>query len=162
METTIYFAKMRDGVKIPSKKDENAGYDIYANFEEENITIMPHETVMIPTGLVSMFDKEFFVEIMERGSTGSKGIGRRCGVIDSNYRGEWFIAITNHNTKALCITKDLNKKNNDYVTYYPYSKAIAQAVVLPVPKINVVELELSELLSNTTDRGDGKLGSSGK
>jgi len=162
METTIYFSKMRDGVKIPSKKDENAGYDIYANFEEDSITIMPHETVMIPTGLVSMFDKEFFVEIMERGSTGSKGMGRRCGVIDSNYRGEWFIAITNHNTKALCITKDLNKKNNDYVTYYPYSKAIAQAVILPVPKTNVVELELSELLSNTTDRGDGKLGSSGK
>ena len=107
-------------------------------------------------------DNNWFIEILERGSTGSRRMGKRAGVIDSNYRGEWFVAITNHNTKALCITKEVGVEDNDFVTYYPYSKAIAQAVVLPVPKTKVVELELSELLSNKTDRGEGMLGSSGK
>ena len=31
---TIYFAKDREDVIIPTKRDEDAGYDIYANFLE--------------------------------------------------------------------------------------------------------------------------------
>ncbi len=158
----ICFAKANDSVKIPSKTEENAGYDIYANFPEDAITIFPHETVLIPTGLYSMFSSDYYFQIEERGSTGSKGIGKRCGVIDSNYRGEWTIVMTNHNTKALCITKDETKVSNDFVIYYPYSKAIAQAVFLPVPKTEITEISLDELLGNSTDRGAGAFGSSGK
>jgi len=159
---TIYFATLNENVIIPSKSEENAGYDIYAHFPEDSITVFPHETATIPTGLFSMFSSDYYFQIEERGSTGSKGIGKRCGVIDSNYRGEWKIIITNHNTKALCITKDETKVSNDFVIYYPYKKAIAQAVFLPVPKTEIEVMSLEELLSYKTDRGSGAFGSSGK
>ena len=43
----IKFAKLKDDVIIPSKRDEDGAYDLYANFDEEEIEIKPHETKMI-------------------------------------------------------------------------------------------------------------------
>lgn len=160
-DTNIYFAKVRPTAIIPSKTEENAGYDIYANFDGNQFWIGAGKTETIPTGICSMFSKEYFMEILERGSTGSKGFGRRCGVIDSNYRGEWFAAITNHNDKDIVIYKN-DDALFDGCIKYPYSKAIAQAVLLPVPTATVVEISFEELQSFTTDRGAGMLGSSGK
>jgi dUTP pyrophosphatase len=45
---------------------------------------------------------------------------------------------------------------------YPYSKAIAQALVVPVPKIDVEEVTYEELQKIASERGAGKLGSSQK
>ena len=39
METTIKFAKVKPNAKIPTKREEDAGYDIYACFDEDYITI---------------------------------------------------------------------------------------------------------------------------
>ena len=41
--------------------------------------IEPHETVLVPTGIASAFSSDYVAIIKERGSTGSKGIGQRCG-----------------------------------------------------------------------------------
>ena len=101
----IYFAKMKEGAIIPSKRMEDGAFDIYACFDEDYIEIAPHETKMIPTGLASAFSPSYVAIIKERGSTGTKGMGQRSGVIDSGYRGEWFLPITNHNQKTLVIMK---------------------------------------------------------
>jgi dUTP pyrophosphatase len=45
---------------------------------------------------------------------------------------------------------------------YPYSKAIAQALVVPVPKIEVEEISYTELKEIKSERGMGSLGSSNK
>jgi dUTP pyrophosphatase len=45
---------------------------------------------------------------------------------------------------------------------YPYSKAIAQALVVPVPKTEVEEIPYEELQKIKSERGMGKLGSSNK
>ena len=42
------------------------------------------------------------------------------------------------------------------------TKAIAQALVIPVPNVNVEELTYDELKAISSDRGMGALGSSGK
>jgi dUTP pyrophosphatase len=102
--------------------------------------------------------------LKERGSTGSKGIGQRCGVIDSGYRGEWFIPLTNHNNKPLLITKETNKDTleilaEDYIVY-PYSKAICQFIMVAVPKLESVETSYEELKQIKSERGCGALGSS--
>ena len=47
-------------------------------------------------------------------------------------------------------------------TFYPYEKAICQFVVLPVPKIDIIEVSEDEIKNETSSRGGGKLGSSGK
>lgn len=95
---TIKFAKVRENAIIPSKNIENAGYDIYGIFEgneDENRIVKPHTTKLIPTGIACALPSKYYFQVEERGSTGSKGIKKSAGVIDSGYRGEIFIAITN-------------------------------------------------------------------
>lgn len=175
MTANVKFAKVRPDAKIPSKRDEDMGFDIYACFDEDYIVIKPHETKLIPTGIAGACDSDYGFVVFERGSTGSKGIARRCGVIDSGYRNEWFIGLTNTTDKMLFISK-LSAKDTyiDYYGYeidemksmknfiYPYSKAIAQALVFPVPKTEVEEIPYEELMNIPSERGMGMLGSSSK
>lgn len=160
----IYFARAREGAIIPSKTAENAGYDIYPCFDESYVAIEPHTTVIISTGIKSAVSKDYYFQIFERGSTGTKGMGQRCGVIDSGYRGEWFIPITNHNAdKTVVIAKkDIDVSNFKNSIVYPYEKAICQAVVLPVPNTRVREITQDELMAMESQRGEGSLGSSNK
>lgn len=166
-KNTLYWAKVKESAIIPTKREEDAGYDIYPCFQDDEIILNPGETVMIPTGISSAFHASKVAILKERGSTGTKGLGQRSGVIDSGYRGEWLVPITNHhiNKKVFIIKekalKDLNKKD-DNVLYYPYEKAICQAVFLDIPTLDSKEIALSELKEIDSIRGDGKLGSSQK
>jgi dUTP pyrophosphatase len=177
----VKFAKVRKGSVIPSKRNEDMGLDIYACFDEDYIVIYPHETKLIPTGIASSCDENYGFVLKERGSTGSKGIALRCGVIDSGYRNEWFVGLTNTTRKTMFISKlseadTLNKyyseaKSKLFVKIkkffartmvYPYSKAIAQTLVVPVPKLNIQEVSYEELKEIKSERGMGALGSSNK
>lgn len=179
----VKFAKVHPNAIIPSKRDEDMGFDIYACFDEDYIVINPHETKLIPTGIASSCNSEYGFLVFERGSTGSKGIARRCGVIDSGYRNEWFIGLTNTTDRTLFISKfdevELERKlcmdigNSVFgwrvatdevqnAIIYPYSKAIAQALVVPVPKVNIEEVSYNELKAIESERGLGALGSSNK
>lgn len=192
----LLWAKVRPDSIIPTKRDEDAGYDIYPCFEEDLIVIPSHETKMISTGIASAFSENYVMILKERGSTGTKGIAQRCGVLDSGFRNEWFVPITNTSSKTLIISKiteeDIvdkylpNKSDNDFRVFdeansaylyfisikdktilentiiYPYSKAICQALLLPVPKVSTKEITYDELKSIESNRGAGMLGSSGK
>ena len=165
MTNQIYFSKVKPNAIIPSKIEENAGYDIYPCFDEDYIIISSHETKLIPTGIASACSSDYYFQLFERGSTGTKGIGQRCGVIDSGYRAEWFVPITNHNEKLLVI----KKKHSDFkgffgieTIFYPYEKAICQAVLLPVPKVDVNEIPYENLKEIISVRGMGNLGSTNK
>lgn len=164
----LYFAKVKPKAIIPSKTFDNAGYDIYSCFEEEYLEIKPHTTELIPTGIASAFNERYYVQIQERGSTGALGIKYSAGVIDSSYRGEWFIAITNTNDVSVIITNldhfEIAEKfpNLENFILYPKRKAIAQAIVHRLPQMHPIEISLEELKQYTSQRGDGKLGSSGK
>lgn len=189
---TIKFAKVKENAIIPTKADEDMGYDIYACFDEDYIEIRPHQTKLIPTGIASCCSDDYGFIIKERGSTGSQGIAVRCGVIDSGFRGEWFIALTNTTKETIRITKKVDKVQQgvaysgkeekyyidvdgnidltqdypfalgEFFKLYPYSKAIAQAILVPVPKVNVEEVTYDELKTIKSDRMNGQLGSSGK
>lgn len=191
MTANVKFAKVRPDAKIPSKRREDMGFDIYACFDEDYIEISPHETKLIPTGIASSCNPEYGFLLRERGSTGSKGIALRCGVIDSGYRNEWFVGLTNTTDKEIFIskldTKELYEKvypdgwtvhdytgdanieykmsTEDYskvVLIYPYAKAIAQALIIPVPEVEVDEISYEDLLVIPSERGLGALGSSEK
>ena len=157
----IWFAKTHRDTKIPTKRKEDAGYDIYPAFDEQYMRIETHETRMIPTGLHSAFSSDHVIILKERGSTGTKGIGQRSGVIDSGYRGEWMIPITNHNTVPVYIVKDKDIVPFDCIAY-PYDKAICQALLVPIIHAETEEKTIDEINSVLSERGDGKLGSSGK
>lgn len=171
-ENELFFAKVKEDAIIPTKNTEDMGYDIYSCFDEEYIVINPHETKMIPTGIASACSEEYGIILKERGSTGTKGIAQRSGVIEGSFRGEWFVPLTNTTNDFIIISKlpkeELIKKVFGWfesfvnVNIYPYTKAIAQAIIVPVPKMNTQEISYEDLKSITSKRGTGCLGSSGK
>ena len=121
---------------------------------------------MIPTGLATAFDSKYVAILKERGSTGTKGIGQRSGIIDSGYRNEIFVPITNHNNKPLIITKETNQTTleilaEDYIIY-SYSKAICQMILLELPQLQSEEISYEELKNIKSERGMTCLGQSGK
>ena len=166
MNTEVLFAKVNPNAIIPSKRDEDAGFDIYPCFDKDFIIIEPHTTVLIPTGIASSCDSDYCFILKERGSTGTKTIEQRCGVIDSGYRGEWFVPLTNGNNHPIIILKkdkDVSEQVRGYsYIVYPYEKAIAQALVVPVPKVEVHEVPYDYLKAIESQRGTGALGSSNK
>ncbi len=164
----ILFAKVKDGAVIPTKRDEDAGFDIYPCFEDDYMVIHPHQTVLIPTGIISAFDPGYVMVLKERGSTGKLGVGQRSGVIDSGYRGEWLVPVTNHGVMALVIYKNkdsvehLEWLDRSLCCFYPYDKAICQALFLKLPQVDSREASPEEVRAIKSERGDGKFGSSGK
>ena len=150
---------------------EDAGRDLYPCFEQDFIVIHPLETELIPTGIATAFSSKYYAQIEERGSTGSKGIKYGAGVIDSGYRGEWFVPITNCNNVDLIIAKKGSFTDNIAHSYfgskykyilYPYEKAIAQFVMHLVPQFEEKEVSYEELQNIKSERGTGALGSSNK
>lgn len=167
----IYFAKVKPEAKIPNREIYNAGVDIYPCFSEDYMIIPPHETVLVPTGIASAIPENYYIQIYERGSTGSKGIKYSAGVIDSSYRGEWFLATTNTNNKPVLITKinidelepSIQNLLKEAYIIYPYSKALFQGVVHCVHnEIEREEISFDKLSQIPSFRGSGALGSSGK
>ena len=165
MMTAIKFAKVRPTAIIPTKRDEDAGFDIYANFEEDFRIIPPHETRIIPSGIACACDTDYCLILKERGSTGTKGMAQRCGVIDSGYRGEIGIPITNTTQSTIVISKTDSIEDifgeiaPSNVIIYPYEKAIAQAILHKVPDVVTMNCDYEEVKNTASERGTGKLGS---
>ena len=190
MTNDLVFAKVKPNAIIPTKEEENAGYDIYACFDEDYMVIPAHTTRLIPTGIAAAVCDKYYLQVHERGSTGSKGMKYGAGVVDSSYRGEIFICINNINYHSIIISKldkdelfskysttdcdgdkgikygeddyDYVYELDEYTVIYPYSKAIAQLIVHEVPKMNVQEISYEEWKAIPSKRGTGALGSSGK
>ena len=102
---------------------------------------------MIPIGIVSAFSSKYRIVFQERGYTGIKGMKVNAGLIDSGFRGEWIVI--------------LNNVSNQEINY-PIIKAICQAKVQEVPKVEIIETTYEIIQSFKSERGEGKLGSSGK
>lgn len=154
--------KNRDFV-VPSKEEGSAGYDVYASLVQDSMVIEPFTTRLVPTNMAYHTPKGYYFQVEERGSTGSRGIKKSAGVLDGNFTGETFVALTNTNDKPILITKETDTEalEKDYIVY-PYSKAIAQMILHKVDEFPSVLVDYSEILNLPTERGTGMLGSSGK
>jgi len=142
----INIKKLNDLAKIPSHGSAySAGYDLYAAIEQP-VTIAPHTTAKIGTGLAMELPKGYFGAIFARSGLATKNGCRpsNCvGVCDEDYMGEYIVAL--HNDFDIPYT--INPQDR-----------IAQLVVLPYLPL---EFEVvSELFE--TERGTGGFGSTGK
>ena len=163
----LYWAKVKENAIIPTKREEDAGYDLYPCFEEEYLEILPLHTKLVPLGVASAFDSDYVMLLKERGSTGTKGMAQRAGVIDSGYRGEYMAPVTNVNDKPLCIVKKevldtWDEDQKEKYILYPYEKAVCQGVLLKMPQLESETLSYDELKKIASLRNDRRLGSSGK
>lgn len=130
---------------LPTRGSEYAaGYDLYAAIKK-TIVILPHSTVKIGTGLAFELPENTFAAIFARSGLATKEGLRpaNCvGVCDSDYRGEYIVAIHNDTDEPQIITP---------------KERIAQMVLLPFVSMEFTEFKnLSE-----TDRGSGGFGSTG-
>ena len=163
--------KLDNAAKIPTKLNEDAGYDIYTI--ENNVVIPAHEQYMFKTGLQVYIEGDYWLMGFDRGSTGSKGLHLHCGVVDKGYRGEIFVCIKNDNDYPALFTDMVDKptkvedENYGGVTLlYPITKAIAQLIPVKMPEVDSREVSDAEWgrlnFTHPTEREEGKLGSSGK
>lgn len=161
-EKIIKWYPCKKGAIIPTKRDSDSGFDVYAI---SPITIPAHVTVMISTGLKVILPDHIWLRAADRGSTGSRGLHVHCGIIDEQYTGEIFIALCNTNNYDITITDEVKEwtiKGGEGL--YPITKGIAQ--LIPEYRVDVVSQIATEEEFLTavakSERGDGKLGSSGK
>ena len=161
----VYFAKVDpdSDAKIPSKREEDGWYDLYASFNEYEIIIPAHTVKLIPTGIASAFSSDYRITLGERGSNTKSNLKLSAGKIDSGYRNSYFVALHNDNDIPIEITKGVTEveRTEDFIRV-PYTKAICQFSIDIVPKVEVKEVTYEKLLSFESERGLGCLGSSGK
>ena len=142
----INIKKLNNNAKIPTRGSaEAAGYDLYACIEKP-ITIPAHSTEKIGTGLAIEIPGGYFGAIFARSGLATKEGLRpaNCvGCCDSDYRGEYIVALHNDTNEAKLIMPD---------------ERIAQLVVMPYL---AVEFNEADELPNT-DRGEGGFGSTGR
>lgn len=165
-DVRILFAKLSPNAKIPTKIEEDAGFDLYACIDDRNPygwQIDPHTTMMIPTGLIYACPKEWAIILKERGSTGIISMKIGAGVCDSGFRNEVVVQLYNGLNKSMVISPTEEKvRETEKVVFYPVAKAIAQFLVLPVPRTLITETTVDEILAISSERKQGMLGSSGK
>ena len=165
------WAKVKPNATIPSKRNEDAGRDVYACFEGNELLLKKLQANKVPTGIASAIPPTHYWNIKhERGSSGKYTMLLLSGCIDSGYRGEWFINICPLH-KDVVISKTYNFPIEDGQKkpieledkiMYPYEVAIAQAVKLPVPDDDDKEIAYEQLKNIKSERGTDIEGSSGK
>ena len=158
----ILWHKLTPNATIPTKRVEDAGFDIYTI--ESDVLLRPHEKHLFKTGLAYWIDKEHWLMGVDRGSTGSRGLHIHCGICDQGYRGEIFICICNDNDFPVHFSSSAASISmKDHVLEYPTAKAIAQLIPMPLLPVESAEAgDEWEELCHDSERGVTKLGASGK
>ena len=145
MSTPVAVKKLRDGAVLPTYGSAfAAGADLYACIDAP-VTVQPHETVLVPTGLSFEIPVGWAGMIHARSGLATKrhlAPANKVGVIDSDYRGEVMVSLHNH--------------SNQPQTVEP-GERIAQLVIMPYLAAEFYE---ADELSDTV-RGTGGFGSTG-
>ena len=143
---TIRVKKLHPNAKLPTYGSaEAAGADLYACLDAA-VTIESGKTVFVPTGIAMEIPKGYAGLAYARSGLACKqdlAPANKVGVIDSDYRGEFMIALHNHGSQNRIVS---------------HGDRIAQLVITPVYTPGFEEVaELSD-----TQRGTGGFGSTGK
>ena len=142
----IRVKKLKERAIMPTYgTDGAAGADLYACLDQV-VTIEPGKTVFIPTGLAMEIPHGYAGLIYARSGLACKrGLApaNKVGVIDSDYRGEFIVALHNHGDETQTVS---------------HGERIAQLVITPV--VTPVYLETDAL--SDTERAAGGFGSTGK
>jgi dUTP pyrophosphatase len=124
----------------------SAGLDLRACIEQE-LTIEPGQTVLIPTGMaIHLDDPGLAAMLLPRSGLGHKHgivLGNLVGLIDSDYQGPLMVSCWNRSDTPYTVA---------------VGERIAQMVIVPV--LQPVFTQVEEF-GDATERGQGGFGSTG-
>lgn len=148
-ELKVKIQKTSELAWLPTYGTDGAGaFDLYSC---EEARLAPGSSVTLDTGLKFEIPPGYGMFVLSRsghGFTYDTRLSNSVGLIDSDYRGTVKVKLTRDDVA--------NAANRDTL-YLPAYSRIAQAVIIPLPKVVFDEVtELSE-----TKRGEGGLGSTG-
>lgn len=136
---------LKPGAKMPVYGTEfSAGADLCACLEQA-VTLEPGETRLISIGISMEIPVGYAGFVFARSGLATKrhlAPANKVGVIDSDYRGEFFVPLRNHGPIPQTIEP---------------GERIAQMILMPYLAANFLE---AESLSDTL-RGEGGFGSTG-
>lgn len=156
----VKIKRLSDTAIIPTYGSAKAaGMDLYANLGYHDvryvdglrpvpnfIDVYPHETVKIGCGFSFQPEDGYCGLILARSGMATKqGLApaNKIGLCDEDYTGEYIVALHNHSNTVQTIT---------------HGDRIAQLMFVPYEQANLIEVDELE----STERGDGGFGSSGK
>ena len=146
MKYSVRIKKLNKNARTPSYGSEcAAGADLCACTDGKKITIAPHTSQFIHTGIAVEIPTGFAGLVYARSGIACKrslAPANKVGVIDSDYTGEIKVGLINVSNEVFTI------KNGE---------RIAQLVIMPVSQVKLTPVdELDE-----TERGAGGFGSTG-
>ncbi|MBU8921617.1 MAG: dUTP diphosphatase [Bacteroidales bacterium] len=146
MKVSIRYLPHHEGLPpLGRMTDGSSGYDIRAACDEDMI-IEPGETMLVPSGIELSIPPGYEGQVRPRSGLALKksvGVLNSPGTIDSDYRGELGVILTNFSKEIFPVSR---------------GDRIAQIVFVELPRVELVEMESLDV----TDRGDGGYGSTGK
>ena len=138
--------KLRETAKLPVYGTEfSAGADLCACLDAP-VTLQPGETRLISIGIAMELPEGYAGLVYARSGLASKrGLApaNKVGVVDSDYRGEFFVPLHNHGSVPQTVEP---------------GERIAQMIITPDRTASFVE---TDALSDTV-RGEGGFGSTGR
>lgn len=155
-----YFKMESDAYAPLRATDRSAGFDLSAYLINRGVPydvgLYPGEKFTFRTALKFEIPDGHMMMIASRSGLGAgKGLVviNQPGIIDSDYRGE--VKVTLHHTK--CDTRDDELQP---ALRIHHGMRIAQGIIVPVPAVQLNEVEYENQLT-TTARGTGGHGSTG-
>lgn len=105
------YYRVRDDVKEPIRATTGSiCFDVFIhNRFKEVLRIRPHQTILVGTGLIFDIPTGYHIRLYERSSTCIKAsfkLANSVGIIDSDYREELRIPLTNYTNSDIVVPYD--------------------------------------------------------
>ncbi len=142
----IPFIKLRPDAQPPVYATQGAaGADLHACLDKP-LEFLPGQTHLVSLGIAAQIPPGYVGVVCARSGMASKrGLApaNKVGIVDSDYRGEWFVPVHNHSAEPQVIQP---------------GERFAQLLIVPVVTGDFIQVEALD----PTDRGSGGFGSTGR
>lgn len=112
---------------------------------DNKITLLPNSFIKIPLGIIANIGSENALIFHDKSSVSTKGgLTKLAGVIDSDYKDEYIVALLNHTSDIVFIEEN---------------KAIIQGIIIKKQEVEISEiLDKENLFSDIVSDRDGGFG----